>query len=443
VARSFTGAGDYLTGANIPFYSGQGTIFARVKPNWSSGDSLDHVFVFGTNAGFVDLFQFQKYSDNNIKAGWRVGSVETRVDVADTGIFVSGVWGNHIIDWNELTETVNYYANTILKGTVNTPAFTVPVGLTTLYSIGNYTNGSGSANADMAELGRWNRVLSAEEHAILEATGCPLSVPLGLLRYGPLIGRNSPEIDLVSGESLTVLGTNPPSPHPRVFYPATGFVYSFPPAAVAGLEIAPPLVTNAFQVFAPTVAAAGAIVAPLVTNPFQVFAPGVSSSGEQGLTVPLVSSPFTVYAPSVSVSGSTIQEDSRELEPHNLKVRIVDFVGGDDLRITRTYTELQGGITITKAYLTIKRRAKDDTDAEAVVQKTITATEQASGKIVDDDTTGGSIQLYFDLSNTDTAALTPLIAYHYDVQVITIGHAVYTCEKGVIVMHQGVTHATA
>ena len=116
----------------------------------------------------------------------------------------------------------------------------------------------------------------------------------------------------------------------------------------------------------------------------------------------------------------------------------MDFVGGDDLRITRTYTELAGGILINKAYLTIKRRAKDDTDAQAVVQKTITAADGASGQILDNDTTGGSIRLFFDLTKDDTAALTPLIAYHYDVQVHTIGDEVGGVKFGMITMRQGV-----
>jgi len=121
-------------------------------------------------------------------------------------------------------------------------------------------------------------------------------------------------------------------------------------------------------------------------------------------------------------------------------VQIEGYVSGDDLRITRTYTELPDGIIISKAYLTIKERLIDS-DAEAIIQKTITSAEDASGSITDPDTTGGSIALYFDLSSAETLELLPVTIYAYDVQVITQAGAIYTCEKGTIVMHQGVTDA--
>lgn len=163
-----------------------------------------------------------------------------------------------------------------------------------------------------------------------------------------------------------------------------------------------------------------------------------------GFQVSALTITVTAQTPSsVNLEEEVIQEDERELEPHNFKVRIVDYVGGDDLRISRTYTELPGGIIISKGYLTIKRYAKDDTDAEAILQKQITSSEGIAGQITDATTTGGSIELHFDLTGAETATLTPLLPYHYDVQIISQAGAIYTCEKGVIVMQQGVTDATS
>jgi hypothetical protein len=43
--------------------------------------------------------------------------------------------------------------------------------------------------------------------------------PASLVYYVPLIGRHSPEIDIVGGIDMTVSGTPAASAHPRVFYP--------------------------------------------------------------------------------------------------------------------------------------------------------------------------------------------------------------------------------
>lgn len=428
-----------------PWWTSAGTVVACASTTWASGDNTNHMLAILKNAGSTEFFIFYKTDTNLISIGWYTSGGDGRLGWPDAGWF-NPAFGMrcHLYDWDDATNTQHYYIDNTLVVS-GAPAFTVPSGNADAYTIG----GSGGAgygwDGAIAEMGRWNRVLTDDERDIVMQTGCPLSVPRGLVSYFPLIGRSSPEPDLMGGPVLPLIGAPSAAAHSRVFYSAAPYHCVVTPAAPPEGEIAPPLVSNTFQIFAPAVSAEApfGIAPPVVANPFQLFAPSLSFTGEQSVAAPLISSPFTVYAPAVHLQESTIQEDTRELEPHNLKVRIVDFVGGDDLRITRTYTGLQGGITISKGYLTIKRRAKDDTDAEAVVQKMITTAEQASGMIQDDDTTGGSIQMYFDLSNSDTSLLTPLIPYHYDVQVHTIGNAIYTCEKGVIVMHQGVTDSTS
>ena len=215
------------------------------------------------------------------------------------------------------------------------------------------------------------------------------------------------------------------------FFPATGPVESL---TVPALSV--PVALHTPEIFTPV-----SLEVPALAVTTGAPAPALLS--DLGFQVSALTVSVTAHTPSsVNFEEEVIVEDERELEPHNFKVRIVDYVGGDDLRISRTYTELPGGVTIGKGYLTIKRYAKDDTDANAVLQKQITASEGVTGQITDASTVGGSIELYFDLTGAETATLTPLIAYHYDVQVISQAGAVYTCEKGVIVMQQGVTDAT-
>ncbi len=75
-------------------------------------------------------------------------------------------------------------------------------------------------SGDIAEAAIWSAALTAEEFAALAAGTSPLSIrPDALVNYYPIIGRHSPEIDLVGGNNLTVNGAAA-SDHPRMFYPA-------------------------------------------------------------------------------------------------------------------------------------------------------------------------------------------------------------------------------
>lgn len=127
-----------------------------------------------------------------------------------------------------------------------------------------------------------------------------------------------------------------------------------------------------------------------------------------------------------------------------LNQTITGKVAGDDLRIDRQYIDLPTGITITKAWFTIKNRLSD-ADADAVLgPKEITTSATDAGQITDATSTGDlAIALYFDLTHEETALLRPYKAYFYDVQVRTTTGAIYTCELGRIVMQRGVTEAVA
>ena len=75
-------------------------------------------------------------------------------------------------------------------------------------------------SGDIAEAAIWAAALTAEEFAALAAGTSPLLIrPDALVNYYPIIGRHSPEIDLVGGNDLTVNGATA-SDHPRMFYPA-------------------------------------------------------------------------------------------------------------------------------------------------------------------------------------------------------------------------------
>ena len=122
-------------------------------------------------------------------------------------------------------------------------------------------------------------------------------------------------------------------------------------------------------------------------------------------------------------------------------VHIWRLVAGDTWELHRTYTGLTSGATISKAYWTVKASATD-TDANAKFQVSVTSTSTAAGQIIDGTTNGGSVELAFIATHTQTLTLTPGQEYVYDVQVIDSNGQLYTLEIGTLCPQQGVTAAT-
>lgn len=140
----------------------------------------------------------------------------------------------------------------------------------------------------------------------------------------------------------------------------------------------------------------------------------------------------------------TLPADSRTIALSPLTkhgVYLWKLVVGDTWEIERIYTGLTGGCEISKAYWTVKR-SLSDLDAAAVFQISITTTSTAAGQIIDGNSNGGSIQLAFIASITQTATLTAGETYYYDVQGIDTLGQVYTFETGCIEPQSQVTRAT-
>lgn len=82
-------------------------------------------------------------------------------------------------------------------------------------------------SGDLAEIGVWDVELTDAEVSVLAIGTSPLMVrPQNLVHYWPLIGRHSPEIDLISGIDLTLNNTPGTSEHPRIFYPRRTNVFT-------------------------------------------------------------------------------------------------------------------------------------------------------------------------------------------------------------------------
>lgn len=129
----------------------------------------------------------------------------------------------------------------------------------------------------------------------------------------------------------------------------------------------------------------------------------------------------------------------------NLNARISKNDGlvlGDDFDVTRPITDLPSGVTISKAYFTVKSN-ESDLDAAAIFQKTITSVlDNAEGQITDTGADGtGSVTFY--LQAADTVLMTADVEYVYDIQLVLSNARLNTPEKGLISGTGQVTRATS
>ncbi len=91
------------------------------------------------------------------------------------------------------------------------------------YTIGMAPDSGGSYNQRpydgiISEVAFWERALDDAEITSLSKGFSPLFFPESLVSYVPMIGKASPEQDIVSGDSQTITGTTATA-HPPIIYP--------------------------------------------------------------------------------------------------------------------------------------------------------------------------------------------------------------------------------
>lgn len=117
---------------------------------------------------------------------------------------------------------------------------------------------------------------------------------------------------------------------------------------------------------------------------------------------------------------------------------IRERVVGDDLDVLRTVEDIPSGLTLAKAYFTVKADLTDP-DGSAVVQKTVTTASGADGQIEDAGADGtGTIRFILDNADTDAMGNRWL---DYDVVVVYSNGKSETLEVGQVYLEVGVTDA--
>lgn len=116
-------------------------------------------------------------------------------------------------------------------------------------------------------------------------------------------------------------------------------------------------------------------------------------------------------------------------------------VVGDDVRVDVTITSVRTGLTISKAWLTVKSNSSD-TDVSSLVQADITTSATSKGQITNAGGSGTGT-MYFVLANTATDDADEDFGYSYDVQLKMSDNSLYTPLTGKMYFTQSVTDATS
>jgi hypothetical protein len=84
-------------------------------------------------------------------------------------------------------------------------------------AIGTTNDGTDFMSGDIAEAAMWDVALGDDEVLMLGVGFSPLCIrPQSLVAYWPLVGRHSPEIDMIGKFDMTVTGAAAAN-HPRIF----------------------------------------------------------------------------------------------------------------------------------------------------------------------------------------------------------------------------------
>ncbi len=234
MARFFDGSNDKL---QIDSTVISGTPFTMAA--WFNSNNVDDnqqvVGVFDV-AGDEDYYRLQAgggVGGDPIRGQIKSNTATANVD-STTG-YSANVW-NHACLVGAADNDWRVYLNGGSKGTDATAV--TPAGLdNTAIGIRATLTPAAPLNGEIAEVAIWNVALTDAEVAILAAGFCPRFVnPQGLVAYWPIIGRTSPEIDLVGGNNLTVTEAVV-AVHPSIIYPTQPFTGFAAATAAGGISI--------------------------------------------------------------------------------------------------------------------------------------------------------------------------------------------------------------
>ena len=364
MGRSFNGSSDRIDYGNIKATSGAQTFSCWIwSDNTTVGDErffCQHILGDG---GYAILNQF--VANNRIEF---VGGTSglTLKSYTDNGAFPSGEWFHYLYTWDgSLTAAnVHQYINNVEasyssqdngSGTMDAPAGS--------WSFG-YIPADANLDGDLAAVGWWDRVLTADERAALAKGFSPLCIPRNL-KFGPDLVEH--QRDPISGE-VGVLDGTAFAWHPHILQPArpqigipSGISCTATPTALAALAtLQTPVIVDiqypgSFSALA-TLHAPTIVVDPLVVTPSTLAAVAT-------IHAPLIALDVTILPATLAALGTLLTPESLVFYvdiPHFMHQDLIDpYSGGawlwlveiavpgyDTKRIARNTEDLTYGLNL-------------------------------------------------------------------------------------------------
>lgn len=183
----------------------------------AAGGNGDYIALYcdGANAG--DLVDFEIFNSSST------------TNVSTSAAYSANAW-NAIMGVRASTTDRRVYLNGANKGSATASHANLNNQPTHIFAGAFNRSDTGVVNpldGVIAEVALWGVGLTDAEAALYGLGVSPLLIrPQSLIFYAPLIGRYSPEIDLVGGFNMTLQNGPTTANHPRVLYPSTPFALS-------------------------------------------------------------------------------------------------------------------------------------------------------------------------------------------------------------------------
>jgi hypothetical protein len=213
VARDFDGATQYgRYTVDVPKNGFPVTLAVRFNPDGAAGFLALLQMVDGGGGEFLQLGT----DGSSLRSIAATGFVEEQVYAAN-GMNV-GAWNSAVAIFNSSTDRTTIlnadFANQGTGTAASTPGTMTAVDLATYMGSGNFFDGK------LAEAAIWGVALSNSDVQAYHDGKSPLHIQRRqLLGYWPLIGKFSPEIDIMNGRSFTLTGSPTAFEHPLIVMP--------------------------------------------------------------------------------------------------------------------------------------------------------------------------------------------------------------------------------
>ena len=223
MALDFDGTDDRIDWANVFTTSGQ----ALTISVWAWFDVLNpaanqYLFNGSLAAGGGGTIFYQGSGVNGNLAFTRIAASVHKDRITSANVITTGSWTHCLLTDDGSLTAANakiYVAGSEVTYATTTNGIAPETAATGVWSLGGRASDNlRNFNGRLANVGVWNRVVTADEIAILAAGYNPQFIMNGLRFCAPIFGRST-EINLLGAAASTTVGTAAIS-HPRTIMPS-------------------------------------------------------------------------------------------------------------------------------------------------------------------------------------------------------------------------------